>query len=32
MSTDWESIISVNFDDLNDEKAELLYDQLIEVS
>ena len=30
--TDWNLIVNVNLDDLNDEKAELLYDQLIEVS
>ncbi|XP_015791749.1 centrosomal protein of 290 kDa-like [Tetranychus urticae] len=30
--TDWDLIVNVNLDDLNDEKAELLYDQLIEIN
>jgi hypothetical protein len=31
MLLDWDLINSVNLDELNDEKAESLYDQLIEV-
>lgn len=32
MTVDWDYIFALNLDELNDDRAELLYDQLIEVS
>lgn len=31
MTVDWDFIFKVDLDELNDQRAELLYDQLIEV-